>query len=103
MTMRKEKIRKLRALARSPNRHKAALALAKAKAKALEHRNEEVTAKEVARAIVRLLEARGLSVRVRPRNSAEWSQPKTDAEVHYFCSRDRHVPLQIKIEVTEYQ
>jgi hypothetical protein len=62
MTSQTEKVRKLRALARSPNRHEAALALAKAQAL------EPSTAKAIAHAIARLLEARGLMVRVRRRS-----------------------------------
>jgi hypothetical protein len=62
MTTRTEKIRKLRALARSPNKHEAALALEKAQ------QLERTTAKAIAIAIGELLKERGLTVRVRRRD-----------------------------------
>ena len=85
MTTQTEKVRKLRALARSPNRHEAALALAKAQA--LEPR----TAKAIAHAIAQLLAARGMQVRVRRR------------DVQYYCSRSRHSYHQLEILITEYE
>jgi hypothetical protein len=70
MTTQTEKVRKLRALARSPNKHEAALALAKAQAL------ESKTAKAIAYAIEQLLKERELTVRVR-RHSGEW-RPKLE-------------------------
>jgi hypothetical protein len=81
MTSQYEKIRKLRALGRSPNKHEAAAALAKAKE--LEDKAAKFNAKDVAYAIGQLLEARGMRVQVRRRKTAEdlWSKPKFEAEV----------------------
>src|SRR6516225_6049432 len=56
ITTRAEKIRKLRALGRSPNEHEAARALQKAR----ELESRMPTAKGIALAIVALLETRGL-------------------------------------------
>jgi hypothetical protein len=98
MSTRAGRIRKLRALGRSPNRHEAVAALAKAQA--LE---SQTVAKEVARAIARLLEERGLTVLVR-RHKSERPDPQVDALVSYFVSR--HRPMegspQLVIEITEY-
>jgi hypothetical protein len=101
MTTRKEKIRKLRALARSPNKHEATLALAKAQGL------EAETAKAIARAIAQLLQARGLVVRVKRREGlrdrGDWAK-KVDADVRYFCSRDRHKqPFRFEITVVEWE
>jgi hypothetical protein len=103
MTTKREKIRKLRALAKSPNKHEAALALAKAEA--LEARMRPTTAKAIAHAVAQLLEARGMKVRVKPRVRADESalRPKVDADVRYFVSRDRRSKHQIKIEIIEYE
>ena len=95
MTTQSEKIRKLRALAKSPNRHETAAALAKAKA--LENR----TAKAIAQAIGQLLETYGLTVRVRRRHGRKRSE--ADADVEYFCSRARRSDHQLEILITEYQ
>jgi hypothetical protein len=57
MSTQYEKIRKLKALGWSPNKHEAAAALAKAKA--LEDRAARFNAKAIAYAIGQLLEARG--------------------------------------------
>ena len=99
MSTRTEKVRKLRALARSPNRHEAALALAKAQE--LEGR----TAKAIAQAIAQLLKARGMQVLVRRRVSRErWPNTKADAAVRYFSSRGRWLaPHRIQIDVIEYE
>jgi hypothetical protein len=90
MTTRTEKVRKVRALARS-----AALALEKAQA--LEAR----TAKGLAQAVAQALEARGLVVRVRRRNG-EVPRSKVDVNVQYSVSRSRHHWHQCEILVTEY-
>jgi hypothetical protein len=97
----REKIRKLRRLARSPNPHEAALAAERADA--LEAKL--LPAKTIAREIARLLAARGLSVRVRTRGADDWSAPKVDAEVHYFVSLARRYQPRhrLKIEITDYE
>jgi Protein of unknown function (DUF2786) len=95
-SMRTEKVRKLRALAQSPNEHEAALALAKAQALELP------TAKAIAHAIAQLLEARGMVVRVRRHRADGWPRSKVDADVSYRFSRARGSRHQIKIVVTEY-
>jgi hypothetical protein len=104
MTSRRDKIRKLHALARSPNKHEAALALAKAQA----FEATMITAKALAQAVGRLLEARGMVVRVRPHRAEElrrellWKS-KTDAEVRYRVSRSRlYTGAALCIEITEY-
>ena len=99
MTGRAAKLRKLRALAGSPNRHEAALA--RAKAQALE---SQTAAKEVARAIARLLEERGLAVQVKRRGLCPRSEPRVDALVSYFVSRARPYEgsPQLNIEIVEY-
>ena len=100
MTSRRDKIRKLRALARSPNKHEAALALEKAQA----FEAKMLTAKELAREIGQLLEERGKVVRVR-RHPAQGllRGSKVDAEVRYRVSRSRlHMGPALRIEITEY-
>jgi Protein of unknown function (DUF2786) len=99
MSTRAARIRKLRALARSPNRHEAALA--KAKAQELDSRT---AAKEVARAIARLLEERGLTVHMKRRAGSQRARPKVDAVVNYFVSRHRpdEGSPQLNIEIVEY-
>ena len=87
MTTQTEKVRKLRAVARSPNSHEAALALAKAQA--LESR----TAKAI---------GRGLTVRVR-RRGWDGRRSRADATVQYYCSRSRHSEHQFEILITEYE
>ena len=101
MTTQTEKVRKLRALARSPNRHEAALALALALAlaKALEPK----TAKAIAHAIAQLLETRGLIVCVRRRSGAWRPRSKADADLQYYCSHSRHSYHQLEILITKYE
>lgn len=101
MTTQREKIRKLRALARSPNHHEAASA--KAKAEELERR--QVTAKTLAHAIAQLLDRRGMKVRVNRRRRADddFPQSKVDADIRYFNSSCRGWPHEFKIEITEYR
>jgi hypothetical protein len=104
-TTQREKIRKLRALGRSPNKHEAALALAKAQ----ELESKTPNAKAIAHAIAQLLEASGVRVCVRRRSNAEgpWSRSKVDAHVRYHYRR-RHnrqfsTTHQIEVEVTVYE
>jgi hypothetical protein len=101
MTTRREKIRKLRALGRSPYRHEAEAALAKAQA--LE--SSMMTARGTAQDIAQLLQGRGMAVRVKPHRAGErWSGSKVDVDVRYCVSRARkwQPPHQIMIEITEY-
>jgi hypothetical protein len=101
MTTQREKLRKLRALARSPNKHEAALALAKAEE--LEGKIRDTGAKGIARAIAQLLETRGLVVRVRRRQWQErQSRSKVDADVRYGYSQARYPWHRIEILITEY-
>jgi hypothetical protein len=103
MTTRAEKIRKLRALGRSPNKHEAALALQKAR----ELESRTPTAKGIALAIVALLEGRGFKARARrykPDGLPPGSGPAFDVEIDYRTSqakvfRPRH---QLKISIVEY-
>ena len=95
MTTQSEKVRKLHALARSPNRHEAALALAKAL--------EPKTAKAIAHAIAQLLETRGLIVCVRRRSGAWRPRSKADADVQYYCSHSRNSYHQLEILITKYE
>jgi hypothetical protein len=107
MTTQREKIQKLRALARSPNQHEAALA--RAKAEELESRH--VTAKTLAHAIAQLLEGRGMVVRVKHRYAREVNRhqdlpshkTKIDADIRYFKSQSRALHHEIGIEVIEYE
>ena len=106
MSTQYEKIRKLRALGRSPNKHEAAAALAKAKA--LEDKAARFNAKAIAYAIGQLLKARGMRVQVRRRKTAEdlWLRPKFEAEVRYFRSQARPSVGRVgrlTILVTEYE
>src|SRR6476469_3951069 len=100
MTSQYEKIRKLRALGRSPNKHEAAAALAKAKA--LEDKAAKFNAKVIAYAIGQLLEARGIRVQVRRRESANdlWLRSKFEAEVRYFRSQGRASNHRLTILIT---
>jgi Protein of unknown function (DUF2786) len=82
-TTRREKIRKLRALARSPNKHEAALALEKAE----QLEAKTIGARDIALAIGSVLEQRGLAVRVRRRGYSKW--PLAEAEVRYYMGRGR--------------
>ena len=88
MSTRKEKIRKLHALARDKgaSKHEAALALEKAQ----ELEAKTLTAKAIAHIVAQLLEARGLKVRVRRMKSLRDNYPPLDAErvdvdVSYYC------------------
>jgi type IV pilus biogenesis protein CpaD/CtpE len=97
MTSTTEKVRKLRALAASPNQHEAAAALAKA------HRLEFKTSRGIALAIATLLEQQGLRVRVR-RHGAE-DRTTADVKISYRTSRARRPRApqhSIDIEITEY-
>jgi hypothetical protein len=102
MSRRSGKVRKLLRLSKdkAATENEAAVALAMAQ------KLEAKTAKEVAHAIARLLEARGLIARVRRRRSSEdyspWPIPKVDAEVRYWCSQG-HSYHQFRIEITEYE
>jgi Protein of unknown function (DUF2786) len=100
MTTRKEKIRKLRTLARDKGAFENEAAVAWAKARELEDRM--ITAKALALAVCRMLEARGLVVRVRPRRTEDRTRSKVDVDVRYFCSRDTRSGQNIRIEITEY-
>jgi hypothetical protein len=101
MTTRKEKIRKLRALARDKGAFENEAAVALAKARELE--DKTITAKALALAVCRMLEERGLVVRVRPRRAEEYrTRPKVDVDVRYFNSRDTRSGQNIRIEITEY-
>ena len=82
MTTRTEKLRRLHALARSPNKHEAALALAKAQAM------ESGTAKAITQAIAKLLEARGMQVRV----SAPSRSAKSRAVLTSSSRQARDIP-----------
>ena len=83
MTTRAEKIRKLRALGRSPNKHEAAAALQKAR------ELEPKTAKGVAQDIASLLVERGLKVRVRRHGLRPSGGRAFDVEIDYRTSRAR--------------
>jgi hypothetical protein len=64
----------------------------------------QTVAKEVARAIARLLEERGLTVHVKRRSGSQRSRPKADAVVSYFVSQhrpDEGLP-QLEIGIVEY-
>jgi Protein of unknown function (DUF2786) len=63
LSTQREKLRKLRALARSPNKHEAALALKKAQ----ELESKIFGAKEIAHSIAQLFKARGMTVWVHRR------------------------------------
>ena len=100
MTTRTEKVRKLRALARSPNKHEAALALQKAR------ELKPKTAKGVAQDIASLLKALGLKVRVsrHDRGYRQPGGPSFDVEIDYRTSRamtfrPRHY---LEISIVEY-
>jgi hypothetical protein len=100
MTTRTEKVRKLRALGRSPNKHEAALALQKAR------ELEPKTAKGIAQDIASLLKEQGLKVRVRRYSpqSRGARPPSFDVEIDYRTSqakvfRPRH---QLEITIIEY-
>jgi hypothetical protein len=104
MTSRRDKIRKLRALARSPNKHEATLALEKARA----FEATMLTAKALAHAIEQLLKERGMVVRVKPHRTKDeflW-ESGVDAEVRYRVSRRNRLYLgplpSLCIEITEY-
>ena len=98
MTTAKESLRKLRALARSPNAHEAALALAKAQ----ELEAKIVGAKEIAHAVAQLLKARGMTVRVRRRHGKARATSNVDAELEYFYSQSRYPPWhRIEIAIIE--
>jgi hypothetical protein len=102
MTTQREKVRKLRALARSPNSHKAALA--KARAEELERKIQGSGAKALAHEVARLLKAQGVAVRVRlRRGESERPGPRVDADVCYFYSRSRYALHRIEILITEYE
>jgi len=104
MTTRAEKIRKLRALGRSPNPHEAASALQKAR----ELESKTPTAKGVALALVALLEERGFTARARrykPNGYPSGRGPSFDVEIDYRSSqakvfRPRH---QLQISIVEYE
>jgi hypothetical protein len=99
-TTRKEKIRKLRALARSPNKHEAAVALEKARV--LEATFG--TGKIIAHDIAPLLEARGLRVRVERYRAAEVLKPKgVDVLIRYRQRRSNssHAGPVYEIDVAE--
>jgi hypothetical protein len=100
-TTRKEKIKKLRALASSPNQHEAALALEKAQAM----ESKLGTGKIIAHAIAELLAARGLRVCVQ-RHRSERPMPKgIDVVVRYRDRRSSfsHAGLLYEIEVSEWE
>jgi hypothetical protein len=104
MTSRRDKIRKLRALARSPNKHEAALALEKAQA----FEATMLTAKALAHAVGQLLEARGMVVRVKPHRTKDeflWTLG-VDAEARYRVSRHSRLYLgpspSLCVEIIEY-
>jgi hypothetical protein len=102
MTTRTEKVRKLRALGRSPNKHEAALALQKAR------ELEPKTAKGIAMDIASLLKEQGLKVRVSRYNPSRYRSregPAFDVEIDYRTSqarifRPRH---QLEITIVEYE
>jgi Protein of unknown function (DUF2786) len=98
-TTRSEKIRKLRALARSPNRHEAALALEMAE----KLESKYLTARGVALAIEPLFSKRGLKVRVRRYRTSEPYRNPVDVEVRYRRSRASYRPPGVEIMVTEYE
>jgi len=101
MTTRSEKVRKLRALGRSPNKHEAALALQKAR------ELEPETAKGVALGIASLLKEQGLKVRISRHGQRPSRGPRPssfDAEIDYRTSqakvfRPRHY---LEITIVEY-
>ena len=104
-TTRKEKIRKLYALAKSPNKHEAALALEKAQA--LESKSG--TGKIIAHTIAQLLEARGLKVSVQRYRSESLRSPKlqkgTDVVVRYRDRRSSswHIGPPYEIDISEWE
>lgn len=98
-TTQTEKVRKLRALARSSNKHEAALALERAQAL------EPTTAKAIAHDIAQRLAVRGLIVHVQRRGArGPQRRSKVDASVRFYCSRARRSWFagQFDIEITEY-
>jgi hypothetical protein len=103
VTTRTEKIRKLRALGRSPNPHEAASALEMARK--LEAR--AITAKGAALAIASLFEARGLTVRVR-RHNAPWAgqgeRRAFNVEISYRVSKAKvfRPRRDLKIDIVEF-
>lgn len=103
MTTQTEKIRKLRALGRSPNPHEAAAALQKAR----ELESRTPTAKGVALAIVALFEGRGLKARARRYKSDGYPSgrgPAFDVEIDYRISQAKtfRPRYQLKISIVEY-
>jgi hypothetical protein len=102
MTTLKEKVRKLRALAQSPDKHESALALEKAEG--LE--STIGTGKVIAHAIAQHIEARGLTVCVKRRRGGERSLPEgVDVVVRYCHSRSSfsHSGPAYEIEVREWE
>ena len=98
MTTQTEKVRKLRALGRSPNKHEAAAALAKAQAL------ESKTAKAIAHDVAQLLKTRGLTVRVRRRSAEYWEPtPRPDVTVQYLQPKVDTKSHQFEILITEYE
>jgi hypothetical protein len=101
-TTRKEQIKKLRALARSPNQHEAAQALEKAQAMEA----KLGTGKIIAHAIAELLAARGLKACVQRHRSSEQPMPKgIDVVVRYRNRRSSfsHAGPLYEIEVSQWE
>jgi hypothetical protein len=102
-TTRKEQIKKLRALARSPNQHEAAQALEKAQAMEA----KLGTGKIIAHTIAELLAARGLRVCVlRHRSEHEQPMPQgIDVVVRYRDRRSSfsHAGPLYEIEVSQWE